>query len=124
VPEPAYVFKHAVIQDVAYNSLLRERRREVHRHVGEAIEELFADRLPDHFEELAHHYVHGEHWAKAFTYVVRSANHAKDAYANQVALDFYAQALEIAARVTPPVPARDIMEVHQRRSTVLFLLTR
>jgi class 3 adenylate cyclase/tetratricopeptide (TPR) repeat protein len=124
LPEPAYVFKHAVIQDVAYNSLLRERRREVHRRVGDAIEDLFADRLPDHFEELAHHYVHGEHWAKAFTYLVKSANRAKDAYANQLALDSYAQALDVAARVTPPVPVRDIMEVHQRRSAVLFLLTR
>ena len=124
VPEPAYVFKHAVIQDVAYNSLLRERRRDVHRRVGQAIEDLFADRLTDHHEELAHHYVHGEHWAKAFTYLVKSGDRAKDAYANQMALDFYAHALEVAARVTPPVPGRDIMAVHQRRSAVLFLLTR
>src|SRR5262245_65954058 len=41
VPEPAYVFKHAVIQDVAYNSLLIQRRKALHRAVGEAIEELY-----------------------------------------------------------------------------------
>src|SRR5437867_5555188 len=68
--EPAYVFKHAVIQDVAYNSLLRERRREIHRAVGDAIEELYADRLAEHHEELAHHFVNGEDWAKAFAYLV------------------------------------------------------
>jgi class 3 adenylate cyclase/tetratricopeptide (TPR) repeat protein len=124
LPEPAYIFKHAVIQDVAYNSLLRERRRELHRRVGEAIEELFADRLAEHCEELAHHYVNGEHWSKAFTYLVKSGDRAKDAYANQVALDFYASALDVAARVVPPVSPRQIMEVHQRRSAVLFLLTR
>src|SRR5207244_5093779 len=46
--EPAYVFKHAVIQDVAYQSLLVQRRRELHRAVGRAIEELYPDRLADH----------------------------------------------------------------------------
>jgi len=55
--EPAYVFKHAVIQDVAYNSLLRERRKELHRAVGHAIEELYADRLAEHYEELAYHFI-------------------------------------------------------------------
>ncbi len=42
IPEPAYVFKHAVIQDVAYNSLLMQRRKELHRAVGAAIEELLS----------------------------------------------------------------------------------
>src|SRR6266542_1881102 len=60
LPEPAYIFKHAVIQDVAYNSLLKERRRELHRAVGAAIEELYPDRLADHYQELAHHFVIGE----------------------------------------------------------------
>lgn len=62
-PEAAYVFKHAVVQDVAYNSLLRERQRELHRRVGYAIEELYVDRLGEHSEELAHHFVNGEEWA-------------------------------------------------------------
>jgi predicted ATPase len=43
LPEPAYVFKHAVIQDVAYQSLLVQRRKELHQAVGYAIEELFPD---------------------------------------------------------------------------------
>src|SRR2546425_8842011 len=50
LPEPAYVFKHAVIQDVAYNSLLLQRRKELHRAVGYAIEDLYADRLTEHYE--------------------------------------------------------------------------
>src|SRR5262252_4004143 len=47
LPEPAYVFKHAVIQDVAYHSLLVQRRKELHRAVGYAIEELYPDRLAE-----------------------------------------------------------------------------
>ena len=47
-PEPAYIFKHAVIQDVAYNSLLMQRRKALHQAVGEAIEVLYQDRWQEH----------------------------------------------------------------------------
>src|SRR5262249_24547593 len=62
LPEPAYIFKHAVIQDVAYQSLLVQRRKELHRAVGRAIEDLYPDRLAEHYQELAHHFVEGEQW--------------------------------------------------------------
>jgi predicted ATPase len=68
VPELAYIFKHAVIQDVAYNSLLMQRRKALHRAVGEAIAELHQDRLEEHYAELAHHFSQGEVWEKACTY--------------------------------------------------------
>jgi tetratricopeptide (TPR) repeat protein len=124
LPEPAYIFKHAVIQDVAYNSLLKERRRELHRAVGDAIEELYADRLSEHHEELAHHYVNGEQWAKAFDYLVKSGDRAKDAYANQLALDFYARALDVASRTSPALTPWQVMDVHQRRGRVWLLLAK
>ncbi len=124
LPEPAYVFKHAVIQDVAYQSLLVQRRRELHQRVGHAIEELYADRLADHYEELAHHYLLGEAWGKAFEYLVRSADRAKHAYANQTALDAYARALEIAPRIAPAVSPASISQIHQRRHQVWLLLSR
>jgi class 3 adenylate cyclase/tetratricopeptide (TPR) repeat protein len=123
-PEPSYIFKHALIQDVAYQSLLKERRRELHRAVGRAIEEIYADRLAEHAEELAHHFENGDDWQKAFTYLVRSGDRAKAAYANQAALDFYARALEVGARVTPPLAPTRIVEVHHRRGEALRLLAR
>ena len=55
-PELAFMFKHALTHDVAYESLLVQRRRALHGIVGHAIEELYADRLSEHFGELAHHY--------------------------------------------------------------------
>src|SRR3989338_441870 len=55
LPEPSYIFKHAAIQEGAYNSLLKERRRELHRAVGGAIEELYPDRLAYPYHELSHH---------------------------------------------------------------------
>ncbi len=124
LPEPAYIFKHAVIQDVAYNSLLKERRKELHRAVGHAIEELFGDRLADHVEELAHHFSQGEEWAKAFEYLVRAGDKAKYAYANQAALDHYARALTAAERLGAALPGPRVLEVHQRRSEVYLVLAR
>jgi tetratricopeptide (TPR) repeat protein len=85
---------------------------------------MYADRLSDHYEELAHHFLNGEQWDRAFEYLVRSGDRAKDAYANHVALDFYAKALDVAPRVAPPLPAQRILQVHQRRAEVWRLLTR
>src|SRR5206468_5413945 len=65
LPEPAYIFKHAVIQDVAYNSLLMQRRKALHRAVGEAIQELYQDRLAEHYAALPHPLSQGEVWDKA-----------------------------------------------------------
>ena len=55
-PELEYIFKHAVIQDVAYQSLLTQRRQELHGAIGRAIEELYADRLEEQATILAYHY--------------------------------------------------------------------
>ncbi len=124
LPEPAYVFKHAVIQDVAYQSLLVQRRRELHRAVGHAIEELYPDRLADHYEELAHHFWQGEDWAKALDYLMKSGERAQHAYANEAALDYYARALEAAGRMQPPVSLRRILDIHEQRSQLYTSLAR
>ena len=52
-PELEYIFKHALTQEVAYNSLLLKRRKEIHEKIGEAIEELYPDRLEEFYEMLA-----------------------------------------------------------------------
>ena len=55
-PELEYIFKHALIQEVAYQSLLSKRRKELHERIGQAIEQLYGDRLEENYEVLAHHY--------------------------------------------------------------------
>ena len=124
LPEPAYIFKHAVIQDVAYQSLLVQRRRDLHRAVGQAIEELYADRLADHYEELAHHFAQGEAWAKAFEYLVRSGNKARDTYANEAAVAHYTNAIDIARRMSPPLPLATVLEVYQRRGRLQVVVAK
>jgi class 3 adenylate cyclase/tetratricopeptide (TPR) repeat protein len=94
-PELAYMFKHALTHDVAYATLLAERRRALHRLVGAAIEELYGDRLAEHYEVLAHHYYEGQDWEKALQYLEKAGDKAAAAYANQDALGFYGRALEV-----------------------------
>jgi tetratricopeptide (TPR) repeat protein len=93
VPEPAYMFKHAVIQDVAYNSLLMQRRKALHRAVGEAIEDLYHDRLEEHYTELAHHFSQGEVWEKAYVYWQHAGEKAMTQSAYREAVGGFEQAL-------------------------------
>ncbi|MFQ6117267.1 MAG: tetratricopeptide repeat protein, partial [Candidatus Bipolaricaulia bacterium] len=68
--EGRYEFSHPKISEVAYEETSGERRREWHRRVGEVIEELYAERLDEYYILLAHHYYHGEDWAKALEYTL------------------------------------------------------
>ena len=96
-PELAYMFKHALTHDVAYTSLLLERRRVLHGIVGDAIEDLYADRLVEHYESLAHHFEHAERWDEAFSYLVRSGEKSLAAFSAVQAVKFFERALSIAA---------------------------
>jgi tetratricopeptide (TPR) repeat protein len=122
VPEPAYVFKHAMIQDVAYNSLLLRQRRALHRAVGAAIEELYPERLAEHYEELAHHFTQGEVWAKAMDYSTLAGDRAAEAFANAEARAHYARALQAAAQVTPSLEPGAVARLHAKHGAVLAVL--
>jgi class 3 adenylate cyclase/tetratricopeptide (TPR) repeat protein len=98
-PELSYMFKHALTHDVAYSTLLMERRKGLHRLVGAAIEELYQDRLAEHSEALAHHYYEAQDWHKALEYLEKAGDRAVAAYANQDALDYYGRALEVCERI-------------------------
>ena len=56
IPEAEYLFKHVITQEVTYETLLKQKRKELHGLVGQAIEELYADRLEEFYEMLAFHY--------------------------------------------------------------------
>jgi tetratricopeptide (TPR) repeat protein len=93
-PELEYTFKHALTHEVAYGSLLQERRKALHARVVEAIERLHADRLAEHVERLAHHALRAERWPEAIDYA-RSAGHkALGRSAYREALGWFEQALD------------------------------
>jgi tetratricopeptide (TPR) repeat protein len=99
VPELEYIFKHALVQEAAYGSLLAEHRRAIHRRVAEAIERLFADRLEEFASLLAHHYALAEDWEKAQAYLFKAGDQAGRMAADAEALEHYRQAEAAYAKV-------------------------
>jgi len=95
IPELEYIFKHALTQEAAYNSLLHELRKVFHLKVGEALEELFPDRVDEFSGLMAYHFETAEAHEKALDYLQRAGDQARLAYAHQEAIDFYERALVI-----------------------------
>jgi class 3 adenylate cyclase/tetratricopeptide (TPR) repeat protein len=77
-PELEYIFKHALTQEVAYNSLLLKRRKEIHEQIGQAIENLYPERLEEFYEMLAYHYSKSNNRTKAYEYLKLCARKAID----------------------------------------------
>src|SRR5262249_22982032 len=75
-PHRLYTFTHAITHDVAYGSLLGDRRRALHARILEAIEHVAADRPSEYVERLAHHSLRGEVWQKAEGYLQHAATRA------------------------------------------------
>ncbi len=123
-PELEYIFKHALTQEVAYNSLLHKRKKEIHGKIGKAIEQLYAERLEEFYEILAYHFVQAEGWEKAFLYLFKSGEKARQAYANREAITFYTHAIEVSDRITPALDEEELLSVYEGRGLVWMLQTR
>jgi predicted ATPase len=93
-PDPEYTFKHALTHEVAYGSVLQDRRRGVHVRIVETIERLYPDRLVEQVERLAQHASRGEVWGKAAAYLHQAGRKAAACSANREAAQYFQQALE------------------------------
>ena len=98
-PDPEYTFKHALTHDVAYASLLAERRRALHARIVEAIERLHAGRVIEHVDRIAYHAGRGEIWEKAHTYGAQAGRKALAQSANRAALEAFRDALAALERL-------------------------
>jgi class 3 adenylate cyclase len=94
-----YIFKHALTLEVAYNSVLVQRRRLLHERVAIALEALFAERLEDHLAELAHHYERSGNARKAVEYLGRAGHRAAQQVAHAEAASYFTRALELLGRL-------------------------
>jgi class 3 adenylate cyclase/tetratricopeptide (TPR) repeat protein len=94
-PEREYTFKHALTHEVAYSSLLQERRRLLHARIVEVLEQQHADRLAEQVERLAHHAVRGEVWDKAVAYLRQAGTKALGHSAYGEAVTSFERALEV-----------------------------
>ena len=105
-----YTFKHALTQEVAYNSLLMERRRVLHDRAGKAIEALYADGLDDHLAELAHHFARSANTDKAVRYLTLAGRQSEQRFAYKESEAQLRKGLELL-RMLPDSPERDAREL-------------
>ncbi|HEX3175602.1 MAG TPA: adenylate/guanylate cyclase domain-containing protein [Methylomirabilota bacterium] len=96
-PEIEYTFKHALTHEVAYGSILADRRRALHAAIVDAIEQLYATRLAEHVEVLAHHASRGALTGQAVKYLREAGTRAVARSANREAVDFFERALALVA---------------------------
>ena len=91
-PDLEHTFKHALTHEVTYGSLLQDRRRQLHAQIVAATERLYADRLSEHVERLAHHALRGQLWDKGVRYSWQAGTRALDRSAPREALAAFEQA--------------------------------
>jgi predicted ATPase len=80
-PDLEYIFKHALMQEVVYNGLLKKERQALHERIGLVMEQLFHDRLPEFYETLAYHYKQGRSLLKAVDYLIKAGEKSIKRYA-------------------------------------------
>ena len=94
-PELEYIFKHALVQEVSYNSLLLNRKKRIHEKIGRAIEELYAERLEEYYGLLAYHYVRSAHTEKALEYLDLANKKAARASAMEDAKEYFEKSMAL-----------------------------
>jgi class 3 adenylate cyclase/tetratricopeptide (TPR) repeat protein len=122
-PELEYIFKHALTQEVAYNSLLVKRRREIHEKIGKAIEEIYPESLEEFYEILAYHYSRSENLEKAYKYLRLAAENAASKYSTKESFDYYEKTLLILKKLSGTRKShKEQLEIIHLMSGPMFIL--
>ncbi|GAF71859.1 unnamed protein product, partial [marine sediment metagenome] len=114
-PQATYIFRHSLTQEVAYDSLLQKRKQEIHERIGKAIEELYAERLEESYEVLAHHYSRSENSEKAYQYMKLSGDKATQSHSPWEAFRLYKEAIH-ALNLLPDSEQRKRRSIEVRLS--------
>jgi class 3 adenylate cyclase/tetratricopeptide (TPR) repeat protein len=124
-PELEYLFKHALTQEVSYNSLLLQRRKEIHTKIGKAIESIYSYNLEEYYELLAYHYSYGNDIEKTLEYAERACMKAENLSAMDDAKNYFGQAMEIINKLpdSPENQYRRISLLAQPSRPFIFQLT-
>jgi class 3 adenylate cyclase/predicted ATPase len=110
-----YRFRHGLVQQVAYENMLIEKRQAYHGVVGQWLETTYRGELSRHYEVLAHHYRHSPMRDKALFYLDKAARKAQQTYANETALRYYTQALALEERWTWRKGQIEVLHILGRR---------
>jgi len=94
-----YSVKHALTQEVAYNSLLIERRKQIHERAAQAIESMFVGHLDDHLTEMAHHYSRTDNVSAAVEYLEQACQQSIQRSASAAAIDSLNSAISMLQKL-------------------------
>lgn len=119
---PMYLFRHSLIHETTYLTLLRQDRRKLHLAVARLIERLYHNRLDEYAPVLAQHYLEGGDDASALRYLTRSGELSAAVYANDEAALHYAQAVQVAVRMDCPDDV--LTDLYSRYGRILELRNR
>jgi class 3 adenylate cyclase/tetratricopeptide (TPR) repeat protein len=109
-PDASYIFKHALIQEAAYDALLKSRRKKIHRRVAEALVEKFPEVVAAQPAIIARHWTEGGEWEQAIAAWQRAADRSREIRAFKEAQEDYERALRLL-KTKPESPARDEKEL-------------
>jgi ABC-type transport system substrate-binding protein/class 3 adenylate cyclase len=108
-PNPEYRFRHGLVQEVAYASLVETTRRRLHKRVGEALEAIYRESPEESYALLARHFTEADVPDKAVDYLLKAGDRARSIYADQEALEHYRKARSFLARLGDESRARDTL---------------
>jgi len=112
-PQSTYIIKHALTQEVAYDSLIKQSRRDIHTRIGRGMEELFSDRIEEHLEMLSHHFEQSGNAVKAVDYLILAGEKSNKHNAVQAARDFLQKALELSESEGIDLPSETKIRVNR-----------
>jgi class 3 adenylate cyclase/tetratricopeptide (TPR) repeat protein len=121
-PQSSYLFKHALVQDAAYGTLLRARRQELHARAAAVLEQHFADLVERQPELLAHHLTAAGDTERAVDQWLKAGQHAAAGSAHLEAIGHFERGLS-ALTAQPEGPARDGREIELQLARGLSLFT-
>jgi class 3 adenylate cyclase/tetratricopeptide (TPR) repeat protein len=119
-----YVFRHQMMQEIAYRELLKKNRRQYHHQVGEAMEKLYRNNLSDQTGFLSYHFYRAEDWQKALAYTLEAGDRAKRSFACGEALICFDRALDILQKGKWEHPRERALQIYKWKGGMLFCLGR
>ncbi|MBT4643287.1 MAG: AAA family ATPase [Deltaproteobacteria bacterium] len=121
-PDLEYIFKHAFTQEVAYESLLKQRRREIHGRVARAIEDIYVENLGQHYELLAYHWEQSDYPKQAFKYLLLAGEKSNANQAILSARSFYEKALNVSVKESFSLDPETEVQLYRGLATASVLV--
>lgn len=120
--QPQYRFKHVLTYETAYNSLLHQQRKTIHRQIADHMARLYWQLGEEYAPVVADHYYKSETWPRALRYLQRSAEAAIQSLSNYQAVEFYTQALEVSAIPGSEADETTLLNIYEGRAKILTFL--